>query len=78
MNWAVIAGLVLQYGLPFVEKLIAKWSSNSPVTLAEFSELTALASQNAQAIMLARLKAANIDPASDQGKILLGLSTPSV
>lgn len=74
MNWAVIAGLVLQYGLPFVEKLIAKWSNNNPVTLAEFAELTALAEQNANTVMLARLKAANIDPASDAGKILLGLT----
>ena len=74
MGWETIAGLILTQGVPFVEKLIDKWSKGTPVTVAEFAELKALANQNAHDIALKRLVAAGIDPASDQGKILLGLA----
>lgn len=75
MGWETVAGLILQFGLPFAEKMIEKWSAGGPVTLAEFQELKALAAQNAKTILLQRLAAAGIDPDSDKGKILLGLTS---
>jgi hypothetical protein len=74
MGWEVIAGLVLTHGIPFAERLIDKWSKKIPVTPEEFAELKALASQSAYDVALKRLQAAGIDPASEQGKILLGLT----
>lgn len=72
MGWDVIAGLALQYGLPFVEKLIANWENKTPVTSAEWAALSSLV-PDARTQMLAALSRAGIDPNSEQGKALLAL-----
>ena len=74
MNWITIAQLIAQYGIPFVENLWGKVSANSAPTQAEWDELKVLAQQNSQTAMLAALGRAGIDPASSQGKTLLGLA----
>lgn len=73
MSWAVIIPLIAQYGLPFVTKLIDKWTSNpnGAPTAAEWAELVALSQQNAKSQMLAALSRAGIDPTSAQGQALL-------
>lgn len=73
MEWVTIAALVAQYGIPFVEFLINKINTKGQVTLEEWAQLKALAAVNARSELLERLKAANIDPASDQGKALIAL-----
>jgi len=60
MGWDVIAGLVLQYGLPFVEKLIEKWSNKNPVTPEEWKDLVSLSQNNALSQMKAALARAGI------------------
>lgn len=41
MGWDVIAGLVLQYGVPFVTHIIENAQNNKPVTLDEWNALVA-------------------------------------
>ena len=74
MNWAVLIPIIAQYGLPLVEKLVAKWSSGNPPTPDDFAELRALAMETAQDRMKAQLVAAGIPLDSDQAKKLLELT----
>lgn len=74
MNWAILIPIIIQYGLPFAEKLVEKWSSGGAPSLTDIQELKALASKNAKDILLARLVAAGIDPASPQAQALLALT----
>lgn len=60
MDWATIATLIVQYGLPFAEKLVMKWTNNEPVTLDEWNALKALAQNNAQSQLIAALSRAGI------------------
>ena len=60
MQWAAIATLLIQYGLPFVEKLIEKWTNNNPVTMDEWNSLKALAQNTALSQMKAALSRAGI------------------
>jgi hypothetical protein len=71
MDWATIAQLILQIGLPAVQALIKKWENKDNVTSAQLDELIALASRSARDRMTAALVAQGIDPASPQGQILL-------
>ena len=71
MTWDVIAGLIINYGLPFAEKMVALWSNKAPVTTTEWDALKALAGNNARTQMLAALARAGIDPNSPQGVALL-------
>jgi protein-tyrosine-phosphatase len=43
MTWEIIAGLILQYGLPLAEKLWQKYAAGNPPTEADWAELKALA-----------------------------------
>lgn len=74
MTWDVIAGLILQYGIPLAEKLWTKWASGNAPTQADWDELKQLAGQTAKDRMLLALFRAGIEPNSDQGKALLGLT----
>lgn len=74
MTWATLIPIIAQYGIPLAEKLWSKWTSNTVPTQADWDELRALAQQNASTHMLAALSRAGIDPNSDQGKALLGLT----
>jgi hypothetical protein len=73
MGWTTIATLIAQYGIPFVEFLISKIHTKAAVTPEEWAALKAMANATARDELLARLKAAGIDPASPQGAALLGL-----
>lgn len=65
----MIVPMILQYGLPFTEKLIDKWTNhaNEVPTAQEWSDLKAMAAENAKTQMLAALARAGIDPNSPQG-----------
>ena len=76
MNWATIAALVLQYGLPFVDKLVEKWSNNTPVTVDEWNSLKALAQNTALSQMKAALARAGI-PETDPRAVALLAQVPT-
>lgn len=71
MPISVLIPLLIQYGFPFVEKVIGLWTSKSTVTLEDWNSLKELAQNNARTQMLAALSRAGIDPASPQGVALL-------
>lgn len=73
MKWDVLALLIVQYGLPLALKLAEKWESKEAVKPEELAELRALATHTPQTQMKDALSRAGIDPASEQGKVLLGL-----
>lgn len=72
MPISVLVPLLIQYGFPFVEKIISLWTSpNATVSSADWDALKLLAQNNARTQMLAALSRAGIDPASPQGVALL-------
>jgi hypothetical protein len=73
MPIAILIPLLIQYGLPFVDKIFTLWTTNPNAvpTLDEWTALKALAQQTAKTQMLAALQRAGIDPASPQGVSLL-------
>ena len=74
ISWSVVAGLILNYGLPFAEKVVQKATSGSNPTLADFAELRAMDAQTASDRMKAQLTAAGIDLTSPQGISMLALA----
>lgn len=76
MEWATLAALIAQYGIPFAEFLINKIQTKGEVTPEEWAELKQLASTNARSEMIERLQAAGIDPSSPQGQTFLTLVSP--
>lgn len=73
----IILQLLATYGptaIDLIDKLIVKFQTNGIVTPEEWAQLSGPLRLTANDHMLARLKAAGIDPASDQGKALLGLT----
>lgn len=73
MEWATLAALIIQHGLPLALKLAEKWNSKEPVTPAEIEELKALAAKTPQSQMKDALARAGVDLNSDKAKELLGL-----
>lgn len=73
MEWAAVAGLIIQYGLPFAEFVINKVQQGGTATPEEWAQAKLLANVSAKSEMIDRLKAAGIDPASPQGVSLLAL-----
>ena len=71
MNWAIIAQLIANYGIPLAEKLWQKWSTGGAPTQADWDELRALGSQTMKSQMLLALARAGIDPSSPQGVALM-------
>lgn len=41
LTWSAVAALVIKYGLPFTEQLIANIQNNKPVDAAEWAALKA-------------------------------------
>ncbi len=76
MDWVTIAALILQYGLPFVEKLIANWTNKTPVTPAEWAVLVALGQNTALSQMKAALTRAGI-PLDDPRAIAILSQIPA-
>lgn len=73
MPISVLIPLLLQYGFPFVEKLIAMWttSPNTPVTQDEWNSLKALAQNTALSQMKAALSRAGIPETDPHAQALL-------
>lgn len=71
MNWATIALLIAQYGLPFAQKIWEKWQKGDAPTAADWTELSALAAETSKSRMLAAITRAGMDPNSDQAKALM-------
>lgn len=71
MTWATLIPLILQYGLPYAEKLWSLITANNAPTQADFDALRALASQTAQDRMKANLTAAGIPLDSPQALALI-------
>lgn len=40
LTWSAVAALIVKYGIPFTENLIANISNNKPVTPEEWNALT--------------------------------------
>jgi len=64
ISWSVIAGLMLQYGLPIAERVYQKWSSGTPPTQADFDELNQMKRETPQNLFNEMLIARNADPNS--------------
>lgn len=73
MEWAAVAGLIIQYGLPFAEFVINKVKQGGTVTTEEWAQAKVLANVSAKSELLERLKANGIDPSSPQGVAMLAL-----
>jgi hypothetical protein len=71
MGWDVIAGVIIQYGLPFAEKLISNWTNKNPVTVQEWNDLKALAQNSALSQMKAALARAGISESDPHAVALL-------
>lgn len=75
LTWDIVALLLVKYGIPTADAVVRKWLSGEPVTEAQWQEVRAVASQSARDVMLKKLTEAGIDPASEKGKMLLGLAS---
>lgn len=73
--WATLLPVILQYGVPFAEKLWMLIQSNAVPTQADWDSLRALTEQDAKQKMLEALLKNGIDPASDLGKSMLALAS---
>lgn len=71
MPLTLLIPLILQYGIPFAEKMFTLWTSGAAPTADDWTALKTLASSNAQSQMLAALARAGISPTSPQGVALL-------
>ncbi len=77
MPWAMLIPLLLQYGLPFVDKIFTQWTANpnATVTQAEWDSLKTLAQNTALSQMKAALARAGI-PETDPRAIALLAAVP--
>jgi hypothetical protein len=73
MTWAVLLPLLVQYGLPVVEKLWQLAASNAPVAQSDWDALKALGTATRRQDMIASLLRNGVDPTSPQGQALLAL-----
>jgi len=73
MNWTVLIPIILQYGVPFAEKIWTLFSSGKAPSQADWDELKKLAAQTATTQMTDALVRAGIDLNSDTAKALLAL-----
>jgi hypothetical protein len=74
MDWGTIAALIVNYGVPFAEKIVAKWESKATPSTADFVELKQLESANAADEMKSVLARNNISLDSSLAKDLIALS----
>jgi len=76
MSAALIAliPVILQYGLPAVQQLIAMFSKAGGPTDADWQALMLLTTKTARQQMLETLAAHGIDPNSPQGQAFLALT----
>ena len=74
MGWETIAALLVQYGLPFVDKLIEKWTTKGAVTVDEWNSLKQLAQNTALSQMKAALARAGVQETDPRAQALLALA----
>lgn len=75
MDWALVAQLIVNIGLPAAEKLVEKWENKSPVTLADFQEVRDAAKQTAADRMKVQLQAVGISLDDPKAIALLALAS---
>ncbi len=73
LNWADIARLIIEVGLPAAESIWQKWATGKDPTQEDFDALKVLTSKRSKDEMLAVLKEQGVDPESSQGKAFLAL-----
>ena len=71
MPITVLVPLLLQFGLPFVEKIISLWTNKADVTAADWDQLKALAQNTALSQMKAALARAGIAETDPHAQALL-------
>jgi len=71
--WAMLIPLIIQYGLPFAEKIWVLWSSKTDPTQADWDSLKALAAQTPVTQMQAALMRAGIPLDDPRAVALLAL-----
>lgn len=74
MSWTILIPLIVQYGVPAVEKLWALTQANAAPTQADWDALKTLTTQTAKQQMALALTRNGIDPLSPQGVALLALA----
>lgn len=75
MTWPVIAGLLVQYGIPLTDKLIAKWLSGEPLTAESWAEIRGMASETAVDRAKAVLALKGIPLDSEIAKTIIALAS---
>ena len=76
MTWSVLVQLLVQFGpaaFDLAKKLIEKWSSTDPVTVADIAELKQLGQRSSKMALVEALVKANIPLDSPQAQQLLSL-----
>lgn len=73
--WATLIPVILQYGLPFAEKLWQQWTSGKDPTQADWDALKGLAQNTARSQMVAALARAGI-PLDDPKAVALLAQVP--
>lgn len=76
MSWAMLFDLLIKFGpsaFDLAKKLIEKWSSTVPVTLADIEELERLGKRSARDALVEALVRNGIPLDSEQAKNLLAL-----
>lgn len=73
MDWAMIAGLVLKYGIPFTDYLVKKWSEKGEVTVEDWNEAKALGLQTPESLLTEVLISRGIALDSPKAKELFEL-----
>lgn len=73
MNWATIAQLIIQIGLPAAQKIWEKWQVKGEPTAEDWAELRLLANRTPESLLMQALINNNIDLNSEKAKELLRL-----
>lgn len=74
MSFAALLPIIINEGIPAAMKLWQLIESKAVPTQAMWDDLLKASALRSGDVMLARLQAAGIDPASPQGKAFLGLT----
>lgn len=74
MDWATVAKLIVDIGLPAANQIVANWNNKTPVTVEEFDNVRKIANQTATDRLKERLVKAGIPLDSEQAKALLALT----
>lgn len=76
MKWETLVPLIIEYGLPFAERVWQKWTSGADPSQADWDELKALAAQTPETQLLAAATRTGIDPSDPRIQALLAMLKP--